>query len=77
MKFRRQHSIDRFIVDFYCAELQLVIEIDGPIHELPNADAERQRFLESMGLRVLRFSNDEVLNAIDHVLRRIEEASLT
>jgi very-short-patch-repair endonuclease len=52
LKFRRQHSIDRFIVDFYCAEACLVIEIGGPAHAESNADADRQHTLESLGPRV-------------------------
>ncbi|MBP8972550.1 MAG: endonuclease domain-containing protein [Anaerolineae bacterium] len=69
--FRRQHSIDRFIVDFYCAEASLVVEIDGPIHDQPNADAERQAVLEGLGLRVLRVSNAETERAPDEVIARI------
>ncbi len=69
--FRRQHSIDRFIVDFYCAEASLVIEIDGPIHDQPNADAERQAALEALGLCVLRVSSAETEHAPDAVLARI------
>ncbi|MBN2303711.1 MAG: endonuclease domain-containing protein [Anaerolineae bacterium] len=75
LKFRRQHSIDRFIADFYCAEAQLVIEIDGPIHDYtPDEDAIRQEFLESRGLRVLRFANDDVLSALDDVIAAITGA---
>jgi very-short-patch-repair endonuclease len=75
LKFRRQHSIDRFIVDFYCAEAQLVIEIDGLIHDTLNADAERQEILESLGLCVLRFSNDDVLGRIENVIAQIKRAT--
>ncbi len=70
-KFRRQHSIDRFVVDFYCAEAQLVVEVDGPIHHAPNDDAERQAVLESLGLRVIRFDNDVVLRSTAEVVERI------
>ncbi len=71
-KFRRQQSIDRFIVDFYCAEARLIIEVDGEIHEYTQAeDTLRQEFLESLGLRVVRFKNEEVLNLIDGVLEKI------
>ena len=72
-KFRRQHVIDRFVVDFYCASARLVVEVDGPIHDFSKAeDAVRQEFLESLNLRVLRFSNDEVLVNLAGVLGRIE-----
>ena len=73
-RFRRQHPIDRFIVDFYCPEAQLVVEVDGAIHEYTQEeDALRQAFLESLGLRVLRFTNGEVLQHIEGVLERIGE----
>nr|WP_116970817.1 DUF559 domain-containing protein [Blastomonas sp. UPD001] len=71
-KFRRQHTIDRFIVDFYCGEARLVVEVDGEVHDYTQEeDAIRQDFLESLGLRVVRFRNEEVLNAIDGVVEEI------
>ena len=74
LRFRRQHPIDRFIVDFFCAEAQLVIEVDGSVHEQQQEyDELRQMFIESRGLRVLRFTNDEVLGQIEGVLERIGE----
>ena len=75
--FRRQHPIVRFIVDFYCAEAKLVVEVDGSVHGQPGHDeydAERQEFLEELGLRVLRFSNVEVVTETDEVLNAIVEA---
>jgi very-short-patch-repair endonuclease len=73
--FRRQHPIDRFIVDFYCHQAQLIIEVDGSIHEYTaEEDAIRQEFLESLGLRVIRFSNADVLQNIEGVLVVIAEA---
>jgi very-short-patch-repair endonuclease len=73
-KFRRQHTIDRFVVDFYCAEACLVIEVDGPVHRATQGqDAERQAILESLGLRVIRFGNDEVLSDIGSVIKRIDK----
>jgi len=72
--FRRQHALGRFIVDFYCRAAKLVIEVDGSIHEqTPVEDALRQAYLESLGLRVIRFLNDEVLNEITTVLDRIRQ----
>ncbi len=74
LRFRRQHSIGPFIVDFYCFEARLVLEIDGEIHEEPGQmeyDKERQHYLESLGLRVLRFSNIQVLDQADSVLKAI------
>lgn len=71
-KFRRQHSIDRFIVDFYCPDANLIIEVDGPIHDYtPNEDALRQAYLESLNLTVLRFTNDEVLQHTNKILDQI------
>ena len=53
----------KYIVDFYCHELGLVIEIDGDIHDLqPDEDRARQDYLENLGLKVLRFKNEEILN---------------
>ncbi len=74
-KFRRQHSIDRFIADFYCHDARLIVEVDGPIHQYtPDEDALRQEFLESRGLRVLRFRNAEVINNLDNILAQIGAA---
>ena len=74
-KFRRQHALDRFIVDFYCAPARLAIEVDGPIHdEQREHDAVRQARLESLGIRVLRFTNDEVLGHLDTVIAAIARA---
>lgn len=61
LKFRRQHVIAGFIVDFYCAELRLVLEIDGPVHATARQldyDTARAAHLESRGLRVVRIGND-------------------
>ncbi len=76
-KFRRQHAIDRFIVDFYCAEARLIVEVDGVIHDYTQEeDAIRQEFLESLGLEVIRFTNGEVLQSLDGGVERIGEALL-
>ncbi len=63
VKFRRQHRIRGFVVDFYCHELRLVLEIDGPVHhttEQKAYDAERTAILEGLGLRVVRIPNETV-----------------
>jgi very-short-patch-repair endonuclease len=74
MKFRRQHAIERFIVDFYCADVRLIVEVDGPIHDYTlEEDAVRQEFLEGLGFQVIRFSNDEVLQSLEEVIERIGE----
>jgi very-short-patch-repair endonuclease len=77
VKFRRQHAIDRFIVDFYCPERKLVIEVDGGGHAEPAQkarDHERDEVLEQRGLRVLRFWNHEVLRETESVLEEVYRA---
>lgn len=71
LKFRRQHVIASFIVDFYCHEISLVIELDGSQHGTDDAidyDAERTKFLEALGLTVVRYWNHDVLGRTDVVL---------
>ncbi|WP_257235830.1 endonuclease domain-containing protein [Nostoc sp. 'Peltigera malacea cyanobiont' DB3992] len=71
-KFRRQQTIDRFIVDFYCNEARLVVEVDGEIHDYTQQeDAIRQEFLESLGLQVVRFRNEDILEKMEGVLQDI------
>lgn len=66
--FLRQKPIYRFIVDYYCAELKLAIEIDGSSHNHKiDTDKLRDQFLKAIGIDTIRFSNDEVLNHIDFV----------
>ncbi len=70
-KFRRQHSIGNFIVDFYCPCEKLVIELDGSIHSnIVNEeyDANRTKFLNSLDIKVIRFKNDDVFNNIENVM---------
>jgi adenine-specific DNA-methyltransferase len=76
-KFRRQHPIEPYVVDFYCHAARLAIELDGGEHNEPAArarDEERTRFLEARGIRVLRFWNNEVFNNLEGVLQTIYEA---
>lgn len=73
-KFRRQHPLSIYIVDFYCHEARLIVELDGPIHELKgnkDNDKERTRRLNLLGLEVMRFRNEEVEININEVLRKI------
>jgi very-short-patch-repair endonuclease len=73
--FRRQQVIAGFIVDFYCHQAGLVVELDGPVHERQEEyDDERDTILESQGLRVLRIKNTEVHQDLELVLERILEA---
>jgi len=76
LKFRRQHPISNFIVDFYCHPLKLVIEIDGDIHdveEVKKNDILRKKTLSSLGLKVIRFNNEVVYKNSKEVLRKIDE----
>ena len=76
LKFRRQHPIDRYIVDFVCVEARLIVEVDGDIHLAQQEyDAFRTGYLESRGYRVIRFANDTVLNNVDAVLAAIQQAA--
>lgn len=80
LKFRRQHPLGNYIADFYCHELQLVIELDGEIHETEEAkmnDSIRTQYLEEQGFKVLRFGNSEIFMKINDVLNKILNASLS
>ncbi len=71
--FRRQFGIGNCIVDFYCDELKLVIEADGPVHEEQKEyDFKRDKFLESQGCCILRFKNDEILFEREKVIEKIK-----
>jgi very-short-patch-repair endonuclease len=73
-KFRRQYSVGPYVIDFYCPALKLAIELDGDSHFRAGAnayDAERQVFIESFGIRVLRFLNTDIYENMDGVLEVI------
>jgi adenine-specific DNA-methyltransferase len=77
LKFRRQHPYERFILDAFCVEHQLEVEVDGGIHTDPERaayDNERSEFLKTRGIRVLRFSNEAVEKHFEKVLQQIKEA---
>ncbi len=76
-KFKRQHSIGGYILDFYCAEKHLIIEIDGGIHNSKDQkeyDFIRDKFFKDLNYKVLRLKNDEVENNLVIVIRKIKEA---
>ena len=76
LKFRAQHPVGRFILDFYCPACKLVIEVDGDIHdETAEYDQIREEHLRKYGYRVIRFSNDEVLNDLPSVMEQISEVA--
>jgi len=75
LKFRRQHGIGEYIADFYCPEIKLVIEIDGVRHftdEGRDYDRIRTKFMDCLEIRTLRFSNSEITNDIEKVLKKIK-----
>ncbi len=72
--FRAQHPINRFIADFYCHPLKLVLEIDGSVHDIPESheyDIGREIELEKFGLKIIRFKNEEVLSDFEKVKQLI------
>ena len=72
VQFRRQHAIGKYIVDFCSPRRKLIIEVDGSQHlDQGEYDLERTKYFESMGFRVLRFWNNEVINDVDTVIRVI------
>lgn len=77
-RFRRQHSLGRFVVDFYCPELHLAIEIDGAIHQYQQIeDAARSEYLQAAGISIVRFTNDEILRHLDVTLERLRAVVAT
>ncbi|PCJ23080.1 MAG: ATP-dependent DNA helicase RecG [Flavobacteriales bacterium] len=77
MKFRREHIIDQFIVDFLCIQKSLIVEVDGKYHlkqGQQEADEMRTQILEDLGFKVIRFTNEEVIGDIDSVVVKIEKA---
>jgi len=71
-RFRRQQIIDGFIVDFYCSKLKLAIEIDGTVHDdRKEYDKKRDEILERHDIKIMRFTNDEVINDIHKVMLEI------
>jgi len=76
-KFRRQYSIDGFVVDFYCTKVKLAIELDGDSHFSSNEaieyDLDREHHIKKYGIRFLRFKDEEVFENIDAVVNSIEE----
>jgi very-short-patch-repair endonuclease len=74
VKFRRQHGIGPYIADFYCKEKNLVVEIDGSQHiKEKEYDVERNNYIETLGIKVLRFWNSEVDKNIEGVLKKIKD----
>lgn len=79
VRFKRQHPILYFISDFYCHKVKLVIEIDGGYHNIPEQyqyDKNRDSELEGLGLKVIRFTNEQVIFEIEKTLKEIENVIL-
>jgi len=75
-KFRRQHPIEYYIVDFYCHKAKLVIEVDGSIHNIPEIkerDEGRTFEIEKYGITILRFTNEDIYNNINFVINEIKK----
>ncbi len=78
LKFRRQYSVGRYVVDFFCPEARLAVELDGAVHDDPlrsESDREREVFLRAEGIRVLRFENRLVFEQGDLVAEAIRAAA--
>jgi very-short-patch-repair endonuclease len=76
LKFRRQHGIGPYIVDFYCPEQSLIIEVDGDSHADADQilkDRQREKYLQSFGLHVIRYINDDILKNLDGVMEDLAE----
>jgi len=76
VKIRRQHPIYKYIADYYCHELKLVIEIDGGIHLLKENreyDINRDITLNEFGIQIIRFTNDLVINDVDQIIEEIKK----
>ena len=77
IKFRRQHPVGRFVLDFYCSASHLVVELDGDSHKgREEEDTARTDRLKAYGYRVIRFRNEEVLSNLESVLERIRQEAL-
>lgn len=75
LKFRKQHGIGNFIVDFYCSEKKLIVEIDGDTHATKEAveyDQKRTRYLSSLGYTVIRYTNDDIIKNIQGVFEDLQ-----
>jgi very-short-patch-repair endonuclease len=78
LRFRCQHPVGRFILDFYCPSCKLVVEIDGEVHQFQeDYDEARTEKLNQYGYKVLRFTNEQVMNHLSEVLAEIKYAALS
>ncbi|OGV08370.1 MAG: hypothetical protein A3J84_01750, partial [Ignavibacteria bacterium RIFOXYA2_FULL_37_17] len=76
LKFKRQYSIDQFVIDFYCSELKFAVELDGRIHltkDVKNHDENRDGFLSEFGIKILRIKNEIIINDIKNAIELIRK----
>jgi very-short-patch-repair endonuclease len=76
-RFLRQYSVDHFVIDFYCPELKLAVELDGNVHEIPEQkgyDRARQQYLEAFGIKFIRIKNEEFLGNPNKAFSKIEDS---
>ena len=76
-KFKRQYSVDQYVMDFYCSELKFAVELDGESHDSlmqKEYDAKRQKYLEDYGIEFIRITNDEFLGNPNKAFGKIENA---
>jgi very-short-patch-repair endonuclease len=74
LHFRRQQIVHGYFADFYCHQHELIVELDGGIHEFQKEyDAEREEYLIALGFRIIRFTNEEIKNNLNSVLQKIVE----
>lgn len=77
MKFRRQHGIGRYVVDFYCPDARIAIELDGSVHgsvKQTAKDRRKQCYIEGLGIAILRFYNEDVMKNMEGGLKAIRDA---
>ncbi len=75
VKFKRQYSVDNYVIDFYCPKLKLAVEVDGRIHDLPEQkehDIIRQKYLEQYGIKFVRIKNEELFDNPNKAFGKIE-----
>ena len=78
-RFKAQQPVNYFVADFYCHKARLIVEVDGDVHDLPDQaeyDTNRTYVLNELGLTVIRFRNEEVLNQLESVLDKIRQLLL-
>ncbi len=75
LHFRRQQIVHGYFADFYCHQRELIVEVDGGIHEFQQEyDAEREEYLTALGFRIIRFTNEEIQKDLEGVLQKIVNA---